>query len=63
MKIELLSIIQTWLQLQDREEHVNAGIAPYSASYKRVLIKTILDDSEADQKLVCSLYVTAKYPG
>lgn len=29
-------------------------MAPYSASYQRVLIKTILDDAEKDLKLVSS---------
>lgn len=42
----------TNLQLQDQEEQINAGIAPYSASYQRYLIKTVLEDGDGPQKLV-----------
>lgn len=41
-----------YMQLKEQEEQLNAGIAPYSASYKRVLIKTVLDDADGPQHLV-----------
>ena len=33
-------------------EKVNSEVAPYSASYQRTLIKTVLDDAQRDLSLV-----------
>lgn len=44
-------------QVNEVEREVNAGIAPYSASYKRILIKTILEDAAGSGQLVRAFHV------
>jgi hypothetical protein len=40
------------MQISEVETKVNSGIAPYSASYQRVLINTVLEDADGAQKMV-----------
>lgn len=40
------------MQVNSAEKKVNAGVAPYSTSYQRYLIKTILEDAAGPGSLV-----------